>query len=242
MLENHLFFPFEIEPSWHQALIEEFKKPYLTQLAAFVAKERIGNVPIYPPQELVFNAFLKTPYPDVKVVIIGQDPYHGSGQAHGLSFSVPPGVPVPPSLKNMFKEIQQDLNIPAPNHGCLTHWTEQGVMLLNATLTVRQGQPMSHHNQGWELFTDAAVRALAARKEPVIFVLWGKSAQEKCRQLAILDKEGKHPILTAAHPSPFSAHNGFFGCRHFSKINGLLQARGTSLIQWDLRTYSESSS
>lgn len=234
MSDSPSFFSFEIEPSWHAVLLEEFKKPYLTKLAAFVAKERAGNVAVYPPEPLVFNAFLKTPFPKVKVVIMGQDPYHGPGQAHGLSFSVPKGVPAPPSLKNIFKEIQQDLNISPPSHGCLTHWAEQGVLLLNATLTVCQSTPMSHHNQGWEAFTDAAVKALTARPEPVIFVLWGKSAQEKGRQLAVLDKEKRHPILTAAHPSPFSAHSGFFGCRHFSKINQLLEARGASPIDWKL--------
>lgn len=231
------FCHFELEPSWRQALAEEFHKPYLPQLAEFVEKERAGNVPIYPPQDLVFNAYLKTPYHTVKVVIIGQDPYHGPGQAHGLSFSVPPGIPTPPSLKNMYKELQADLGIAPAHHGCLTHWAEQGVLLLNATLTVRQSEPLSHHNKGWELFTDATVKALAARPEPVIFVLWGKFAQEKCRQLAALNPQGTHPVLTAAHPSPFSARSGFFGCRHFSKINELLTSRGDRPIDWNVANW-----
>lgn len=235
--ETNTISPFELEPSWKQVLEKELSAPYMLQLAAFVEKERKGNVPIYPPKELVFNAFLKTPFDPVKVVIIGQDPYHGPGQAHGLSFSVPKGVPQPPSLQNIFKELQTDLGIDPPEHGCLTRWANQGVMLLNATLTVRQAEPMSHHNKGWERFTDAVVHALCKRDTPVIFVLWGKNAQEKCRfiedpAIQQLDEAKRHHVLIAAHPSPFSARNGFFGCRHFSKINEILIARGASPIDW----------
>lgn len=223
------FIPFEIEPSWRQVLEPELKKPYMSRLAAFLAKESAGHIPVYPPKELIFNAFYKTPYAKVKVVIVGQDPYHGHGQAHGLSFSVPKGTPLPPSLQNIFKEIKSDLGIDTPSHGCLNHWAEQGVMLLNATLTVRQGEPMSHHSQGWEYFTDAVIAALGRREKPAIFVLWGKSAQEKCHHL-----KAHHVKLIAPHPSPFSARNGFFGCRHFSKINEILREWGETPIDWKI--------
>lgn len=230
-----LFCPFEIESSWKRALKEELSKPYMASLAAFVKRERTSNMPIYPPEELVFNAFFKTPYHAVKVLIMGQDPYHGKGQAHGLSFSVPQGIPQPPSLQNIFKELKSDLNIEPPQHGCLNYWAEQGVMLLNATLTVRDNVALSHHNRGWEQFTDAVVQALCERDEPVIFVLWGKSAQEKCRFISEEIPLKQHSILTAAHPSPLSARNGFFGCGHFSKINTLLKKRGLKPIDWDLK-------
>lgn len=227
--ENVLLF--ELEPSWQKALEQDLDQPYLSHLAAFVERERAGNVPVYPPKELVFNAFYKTPYDKVSVVIMGQDPYHGQGQAHGLSFSVPRGIPLPPSLQNICKEITADLSVEAPEHGCLLSWAEQGVLLLNATLTVRQGEPLSHSGKGWEQFTDVVIDRLAEREDPVIFVLWGKYAQEKCRRL----KEGSHHfILTAPHPSPLSAHNGFFGCRHFSKINELLVNQGKKPIDWKL--------
>lgn len=228
------FCPFELEPSWKKVLTQELSKPYMAQLAAFVARERTGDVPIYPPAELVFNAFLKTPYEKVRVLIVGQDPYHGPGQAHGLSFSVPRGIAAPPSLNNIFKEIKNDLNLDIPNHGCLVSWAEQGVMLLNATLTVRQGQPMSHQSHGWELFTDAVVRALFDRTDPVVFVLWGRLAKEKCKHLMQVKESSKHAVLTAAHPSPLSAHQGFFGCGHFSKINELLSSWGKPPIDWRL--------
>lgn len=228
------FCPFELEPSWKLALHDELTKPYMAQLAAFLQRERLGKVPIYPPEELVFNAFFQTPFNAVKVLIMGQDPYHGPGQAHGLSFSVPHGIAQPPSLQNIFKEIQSDLGIEPASHGCLTHWAKQGVMLLNATLTVRDNEALSHHNRGWERFTDAVVNALCKRDEPVIFVLWGKFAQEKCRFVLEGSNVSKHSVLTAAHPSPFSARNGFFGCRHFSKINALLEGRGAVPIDWTL--------
>jgi uracil-DNA glycosylase len=230
------FTPFVLEPSWQRQLQEELQEPYVAELAAFVEKEyATAPVPIYPPKDLIFNAFYQTPFDKVKVLIMGQDPYHGPGQAHGLSFSVPKGVKPPPSLQNIFKELESDMHIPKPHQGCLISWAKQGVLLLNATLTVRQGEPMSHHGRGWENFTDAAVRKLEERKDPVIFVLWGKSAQDKCR---FLRKEGipsRHYILTAAHPSPYSATHGFFGCHHFSKVNELLEQQKKAPIDWTLK-------
>lgn len=223
--------PFEIEPSWKKALHHELDLPYLLQLAAFVERERSAGMSVYPPKNLVFNAFWQTPYDQVKVLIMGQDPYHGPGQAHGLCFSVPEGIPLPPSLQNIYKEIATDVGSTLPKHGCLLNWARQGVLLLNATLTVRQGEPMSHHGKGWERFTDAVIEALCAREDPVIFVLWGKSAQDKCKRVKEL-KNSKHVILTASHPSPLSAHNGFFGCRHFSQVNKHLLKQGKSIIEW----------
>jgi len=228
---------FELESSWTEILEETLKQPYLEKLADFIEHERQSGLAIYPSRELVFNAFNKTPFEKVNVVIMGQDPYHGAGQAHGLSFSVPKGVSLPPSLRNVYKELVSDLGIPTPTHGCLESWAEQGVLLLNATLTVRQDSPLSHHGQGWELFTDAVIEKLSQRTDPVIFVLWGKYAQEKCG--TILHKkcfaDGQEPlILTAPHPSPFSAYQGFFGCRHFSKINQLLLAAGKTPINWEI--------
>lgn len=229
------FAPFVLEPSWQNQIRKELEEPYVSELAAFVEKEYASSSsPIYPPQDLIFNAFYQTPFEQVKVLIMGQDPYHGPGQAHGLSFSVPKGIKNPPSLQNIFKELESDLHIPKPAHGCLLPWARQGVLLLNATLTVRQSEPMSHHGRGWERFTDAIVRKLEERKDPVIFVLWGKSAQDKCRFLRQEGIPSHHFILTAAHPSPFSAHNGFFNCRHFSKINEILQRQGKIPIDWSL--------
>lgn len=227
------FTPFVLEDSWQHQLTNELEKPYVVELAAFVESEyRRGLVPVYPPKELIFNAFYQTPFDKVNVVIIGQDPYHGVGQAHGLSFSVPKGIKPPPSLQNIFKELESDIHMERPNHGCLLSWAEQGVLLLNATLTVRQSEPMSHHGRGWEQFTDAVVHKLAEREDPVIFVLWGKSAQEKCRFLNEKILSTKHIILTAAHPSPYSANQGFFGCHHFSKINEYLHKQGKAPISW----------
>lgn len=235
---EHSICPFALEPTWKEALKDELKKPYIIELAAFVECERRGQIPIYPPKELVFNAFNLTPYPKVKVLIMGQDPYHGKGQAHGLSFSVPEGVPPPPSLKNIFKELAEDLALPIPTSGCLIPWAEQGVMLLNATLTVREGTPMSHHGRGWERFTDAVIAKLSEREDPVIFVLWGNSAKEKVAHIKQLEGQTRHFMLTAAHPSPFSANNGFFGCRHFSKINQILEAMGKAPIDWSLASHA----
>lgn len=228
------YFPFLLEPSWQKVLQDELTKPYIAQLASFVEQERRSGKAIYPPKELVFNAFYRTPYDKVKVVIVGQDPYHGPGQAHGLSFSVPKGVQNPPSLQNIYKELITDVGIQIPQHGCLLSWADQGVMLLNATLTVRESTPMSHHGKGWEQFTDAAIRKLAEREDPVIFVLWGKTAQEKCRFLKQNSQASNHHILTAPHPSPLSAHQGFFGCRHFSQINNLLAQQGKAPIEWNI--------
>lgn len=224
--------PFELEPSWHAALEEELKKPYLLELKCFVERERAQKIPIYPPRELVFNALWRTPFNKVKVVIVGQDPYHGPGQAHGLCFSVPPGIPAPPSLKNIFKEIQDDVQIPPAQSGCLLSWAEQGVLLLNATLTVRESQPMSHHGMGWEQLTDAIIRQLSLRNTPIAFLLWGKSAQEKYRNAIVPHGTSKQLVLKAAHPSPLSAHNGFFGCRHFSQVNNFLKNQGLDPIHW----------
>jgi uracil-DNA glycosylase len=226
---------FELEPSWTAALKQELQKPYIASLAAFVEKERRGSLPIYPPRELVFNAFRLTPLAQVRVVIVGQDPYHGPHQAHGLCFSVPKGIPLPPSLKNIYKELAEDVGISPPQHGCLTAWAKQGVLLLNTTLTVRQSEPMSHHGKGWEQFTDAVIRVLCRQKESLIFLLWGKSAQEKYRHFEEprLGDTSKHIALKAAHPSPFSAHQGFFGCRHFSQVNTYLKERGQALIDWN---------
>lgn len=222
--------PAQLESSWKEVLKEEWNKPYLAQLAQFLANER-SQGDVYPSNIDVFSAFEKTSFHDVKVVIVGQDPYHGPGQAHGLSFSVQKGVKSPPSLKNIFKEIHDDLGLNAPNHGYLGSWAAQGVLMLNAVLTVRAREPQSHHGQGWEIFTDCVISHLANRQNPPIFVLWGNQAKAKCK--IILEKSEKvHCILEAAHPSPYSAHSGFFGCRHFSKINEQLKKQGQSPINW----------
>lgn len=226
-------YPPQLEFSWCMALKEEFQKPYMTALKAFIAKERAGLAAIYPPAHQVFSAFSLTPLEQVKVVIMGQDPYHGPGQAHGLCFSVQEGVSIPPSLLNIFKELHADLGIEIPNHGCLTAWAKQGVLLLNATLTVSQASAMSHHGKGWEEFTDAVIKVLVQRADPIVFILWGKSAQQKYRHLAS-ENSSHHLILTAAHPSPFSAYQGFFGCRHFSKTNEFLIRYGKQPIDWVL--------
>lgn len=226
--------PFELEPHWHSVLQEELKKSYLLELALFLEKERARGFAIFPPKNLIFNALWNTPFDKVKVVIIGQDPYHGPGQAHGLSFSVPEGIPQPPSLKNIFKELADDLSIPPPSHGNLLTWAKQGVLLLNATLTVRQGEPMSHEGKGWEQFTDSIMRVLMEQKRPIVFILWGKLAQKKWENFRNLQNPALHLILTAAHPSPFSAHQGFFGCRHFSKANAWLEKHHLQPIDWKI--------
>jgi uracil-DNA glycosylase len=215
----------KIEKSWRERLREEIEKPYVGKLKHFLESERERTV--YPPRELVFNAFLQTPYEQVKVVIMGQDPYHGARQAHGLSFSVPEGIPLPPSLKNIYKEIQSDLGIGPSKSGSLLRWAKQGVLLLNATLTVRAGEPKSHYGKGWEQFTDAVIDVLAKKEDPIVFLLWGKSAQEKCHKV----RGGHHAVFEAAHPSPYSVSN-FFGCRHFSKTNRFLQSVDKSPIDW----------
>ena len=217
----------KIEPSWKEALKEEFSKPYFLELAEFVRKE-YQSTKIYPPPKFVFHAFELCPFDKVRVVILGQDPYHGEGQAHGLSFSVPAGIRMPPSLQNIYKEIESDLGLKAPASGNLEHWAKQGVFLMNATLTVRANHPGSHQHKGWEEFTDAVIKALSDKKEHLVFLLWGKYAQEKG---AVIDRT-KHLVLTAPHPSPYSVASGFFGCRHFSKTNEYLKQHGQEPIRW----------
>ncbi len=221
-----------MEASWLELLGEEFEKDYMKNLEAFLAKEAAAGVEVYPPFELIFNAFCQTPFDQVKVVIMGQDPYHGPGQAHGLSFSVPKGVPAPPSLVNIFKEIRDDLGIDPPGHGCLVDWARQGVLLLNATLTVRANEAKSHHGKGWEAFTDKVIQLLCKRKDPLVFLLWGKSAYDKFQH--ICSNSSNHFVLTCPHPSPLSAHSGFLGCRHFSKTNEFLKKVGKTPIHWAL--------
>ncbi|MGE3534592.1 MAG: uracil-DNA glycosylase [Parachlamydiales bacterium] len=223
----------KMEASWHAKLKDEIAQPYVRELKEFLAEEKRRGMEVYPQEPQVFNAFLYAPFDQVKVVIMGQDPYHGVGQAHGLSFSVPCGVRCPPSLKNIFAELKDDLNIPISQDGCLSKWAKQGVLLLNATLTVRAGEPRSHYGKGWERFTDAIVSKLIQRDDPIVFILWGKSAQEKCENILQHEKKG-HAVLTAAHPSPYSAHSGFFGCRHFSKTNKFLEKWGKAPIDWRL--------
>lgn len=218
----------KIEPSWKEVLANEFSKDYFVKLTQFVKEEYCGETPIYPPAKLIFNAFDKCPFDKVKVVILGQDPYHGVGQAHGLCFSVNKGIPFPPSLLNIFKEIESDMGTPIPEDGDLTRWSEQGVLLLNATLTVRASQAGSHQRRGWEEFTDAAIRELASRREGIVFILWGSYAQKKG---AFIDRK-KHLVLTSPHPSPLSAYQGFFGNHHFSTANRYLREQGKSEIIW----------
>ncbi len=217
-----------IEPSWKEVLAEEFAKPYFKELAGFVKGEYASGKAVYPPAKLIFNAFDLCPFTMVKVVILGQDPYHGRGQAHGLSFSVQEGVRVPPSLQNIYKELRSDLALPTPTTGDLSPWAKQGVLLLNATLTVAEGMPMSHHGKGWEHLTDAAIKALSERREHLVFMLWGKNAQERGR---VIDRS-KHLVLEAPHPSPYSASAGFFGCKHFSLTNEYLKKHGMEPIDW----------
>lgn len=219
-----------IENSWKEELSEEFHKPYFEKIANFLKEEKKTGKTIYPPGKLIFNAFDHTPFSKVKVVIIGQDPYHGAGQAHGLSFSVPDKIPAPPSLVNIFKELREDLEIPIPGTGNLEKWADQGVLLLNASLTVEANTPNSHSQAGWHTFTDEVIKHVSAGKENIVFMLWGKFAQNK---EALVDAS-KHLILKAAHPSPFSAHSGFFGCRHFSKANAWLREKGEKQIDWSL--------
>lgn len=220
----------QIEQSWKEVLQPEFDKPYFEHIVNFLKTEKQAGKTIYPPGPLIFNAFNTTPFEEVKVVILGQDPYHNPGQAHGLSFSVPVGVAPPPSLVNIFKEIESDLGIPRPNHGNLEKWAKQGVLLLNASLTVEINKPMSHSKIGWHEFTNSVIKTLSDKKEKLVFLLWGGFAKSK-RELI---DTNKHYVLTAAHPSPLSAHNGFFGCKHFSKTNAWLQQNGASPIDWSL--------
>jgi len=218
-----------INESWKKHLVDEFNSQYFMSLKAFLQEEKT-QYQLYPPGSQIFAAFDRTPFDKVKVVILGQDPYHGKGQAHGLCFSVPYGIKAPPSLVNIFKEINSDLNIQVPSHGNLESWAEQGVFLLNATLTVRASQPGSHQNKGWELFTNSVISHLSSSADDLVFLLWGKYAQAKEE---LIDSD-RHLVLTAAHPSPYSAHAGFFGCRHFSKANEFLSSKGKTVIDWSI--------
>jgi uracil-DNA glycosylase len=218
-----------IEATWKEYLANQFNAAYFLELKRFLLEEK-KKYKVYPPGKYIFNAFNLTPADKVKVVILGQDPYHGAGQAHGLCFSVPRGIKPPPSLQNIYKELHEDLGLPVPLHGNLESWACQGVMLLNATLTVRANQAGSHQNRGWEIFTDSIIKAISQNFTGIVFLLWGRYAQAK----EMLIDAGKHHILKAAHPSPFSAYNGFFGCRHFSRTNELLAGQGKEPVNWAL--------
>jgi len=217
----------KIEQSWKEQLKDEFEKPYFEKLTNFI-REEYQTKKIFPPAKLIFNAFEHTPFEKVKVVILGQDPYHNDGQAHGLCFSVPEGIPAPPSLVNIFKEINRDLGIPISKSGDLTRWANQGVLLLNATLTAQAHIAGSHQRKGWEEFTDAAIHKLAENREGLVFILWGSYAQKKA---SFIDTS-KHLVLKSVHPSPLSAHNGFFGNNHFSETNKYLESKGLVPIEW----------
>jgi len=219
-----------LEPSWKARLGDYLERPEMRALAHFLREEKRAGKVLYPPGPDIFNAFAHTPFDRVRVVILGQDPYHGPGQAHGLCFSVRPGVPVPPSLQNIFAEIERDLGLPRPDHGCLTPWAEQGVLLLNSVLTVEQGHAGAHQNKGWEGFTDAAIEALNREREGLVFLLWGAYAQRKGK---LVDPQ-RHLVLSSVHPSPLSAHRGFIGNGHFSAANRYLQGRGQPPIDWSL--------
>jgi uracil-DNA glycosylase len=218
-----------IEAGWKSVLMDQFQSPYFRTLKEFLVEEK-KKYTLYPPGRLIFNAFQRTPFDRIKVVILGQDPYHGKGQAHGLCFSVPQGIPKPPSLVNIFKELQTDIGIPIPEHGTLDKWADQGVLLINATLTVRDSQAGSHQKHGWETFTNRVIEVVSQEKNGVVFLLWGRFAQAK---ESLIDSS-KHLILKSAHPSPLSAYNGFFGCKHFSLTNDYLEKQGNPGIDWAL--------
>ncbi len=220
----------KLHPSWREPLQDEFAQPYMHALRTFLAAERDAGKRIFPRPSHWFSALDLTPLDHVRVVILGQDPYHGEGQAHGLCFSVQPGVRTPPSLVNIYKEMEADLGIPRARHGFLEHWARQGVLLLNAVLTVEMGKAAAHQGRGWERFTDAVIRLVNARAEPVVFILWGNHAQKK----ASFVDAARHLVLKSPHPSPLSAHNGFFGSRPFSQANAFLKARGRKPIDWQL--------
>lgn len=220
-----------LEPSWLNVLGQEFEKPYMKTLKSFLLEEKQKGFSVYPKGTDIFNAFNHTPFEQVKVIILGQDPYHGTNQAHGLSFSVQKGMVVPPSLKNMYKELANEFaDFKLPNHGNLTAWADQGVLLLNATLTVRAHEAGSHQNKGWETFTDKVISELSVQRSGLVFLLWGRYAQQK---ESLIDTQ-KHHVLKAAHPSPFSAYNGFFGSGHFSKANEFLKEQGLEAINWQI--------
>jgi len=220
----------KLEPSWKARIGEYLERPDMQALSAFLRTEKQSGKVIYPPGPDIFAAFDHTPFDQVRVVILGQDPYHGPNQAHGLCFSVRPGVQVPPSLQNIFKEIQRDLGIARPDHGCLTPWADRGVLLLNAVLTVERGHANAHQGKGWEGFTDAAIDALNREREGIVFMLWGSYAQRKGQ----LIDTGRHRVLKSVHPSPLSAHRGFLGCGHFSAANAYLEQQGRAPIDWSL--------
>ena len=220
----------KLEPVWKQALREEFDKPYMADLREFLRQEHVAGKEIYPPGPLIFNALNLTPLDKIKVVILGQDPYHGPGQAHGLCFSVPPGISVPPSLVNIYKELKRDLNIDIANHGCLLHWAEQGVLLLNTTMTVERANAASHAKIGWEHFTDRIIQVVSEQQPKLVFLLWGAHAQSKQK---LIDAT-KHLVLTSVHPSPLSAYRGFIGNGHFSRTNKFLEQNGLAPIDWKL--------
>lgn len=219
----------DIESSWYEVLKQEFEEPYFYEIKSFLIQEKRQYI-VYPPSQLIFNAFNLTPFDKVKVVILGQDPYHNVGQAHGLAFSVPNGIMPPPSLKNIFKELQSDIGMPIPTNGNLESWAREGVLLLNSCLTVRANNPASHQGIGWQRFTDAAINALSENKEHIVFLLWGNYAIAKEK---LIDTR-KHLVLKTVHPSPLSANRGFFGCRHFSQTNTYLSSNGISPIKWDV--------
>ncbi len=224
----------KLHDSWLTPLAHEFDQPYMHALKAFLLAEKTAGQRIFPKGGEWFRAFDLTPLGQVRVVILGQDPYHGPGQAHGLCFSVRPDVAIPPSLTNIYKELRDDLGVPPARHGHLEHWARQGVLLLNSVLTVRMGQAASHRDRGWEQFTDAAIAQVNRQVDPVVFLLWGSYAQKKAALVEDTRRGGRHLVLTAPHPSPLSAHRGFFGCRHFSKANAFLESRGLKPIDWRL--------
>lgn len=220
----------KLEDSWRKQLLDEFSKPYMNSLREFLAQRKKAGATIYPRGDEYFHALDSTPFDKVKVVVLGQDPYHGPGQAHGLCFSVRKGIPIPPSLRNIFEEIRRDLGISPPRHGCLEHWAQQGVLLLNAVLTVEEGQAAAHAGKGWEQFTDRVVRELSEQRSNLVFLLWGGYAQKK----GVVIDRSKHLVLESVHPSPLSAHRGFFGCGHFSKTNQYLVEHAQLPIDWTL--------
>jgi uracil-DNA glycosylase len=220
----------QLHPAWKALLAEEFEADYMRQLGSFLRQEKAAGKVIYPPGRLIFNALDSTPFDQVKVVILGQDPYHGPEQAHGLCFSVPPGIDIPPSLQNIYKELQSDLGLNPPSHGCLQPWADQGVLLLNAVLTVEKGHAGAHQGRGWERFTDRIVALLNEHKQGLVFLLWGSYAQKKGQ---FIDRS-RHLVLQSAHPSPLSAYRGFLGNRHFSMTNDYLRQQGKTVINWQL--------
>ena len=229
-----------LHPDWLSALRAEFEAPYMAALKAFLVAEKAAGKRIFPRGDEWFRALDLTPPSAVRVVILGQDPYHGPGQAHGLCFSVRPGVPPPPSLVNIFKELESDLGLPRPRHGFLESWARQGVLLLNSVLTVEMSKAASHQGRGWETFTDAVIRHIAAKPEPVVFLLWGSYAQKKAAFVDDIGRGGRHLVLKSVHPSPLSAHGGFFGCRHFSQANVFIEKQGLAPVDWTLPAQGQS--